>query len=259
MSLNLICIQLDSVWEDKPANFAKVRELLQDAAPSRNSLVVLPEMFATGFSSNLSETLENEVGPTELFLQEIARSFGVTVVGGLVTAGAEGRGRNQALAIGPAGEILTRYTKMRPFSLGGEGRVHEAGTGPVVFDCGGMRVAPLICYDLRFPELAREAVRLGAEVLVYIAAWPIRRQHHWITLLQARAIENQAYVIGVNRCGADPQFTYSGRSMVIDPHGIVIADAGEQQRVLRASIEAQVLRDWRLQFPGLADAGLLQG
>jgi predicted amidohydrolase len=135
--------------------------------------------------------------------------------------------------------------------------VHQAGTNVNVFEWQGLKIAPLICYDLRFPELAREAVRAGAEVLVYIAAWPVRRFLHWITLLQARAIENQAYVIGVNRYGSDPQFSYNGRSLIVDPHGVIIADAGEQERVLSAQIDSQIVRDWRSQFPALKDAGLM--
>jgi predicted amidohydrolase len=126
----------------------------------------------------------------------------------------------------------------------------------VIFEWAGLKISPLICYDLRFPELARAAVKLGAEVLVYIAAWPVKRYHHWITLLQARAIENQACVIGVNRTGQDPQFSYNGRSLVVDPHGIIIADAGEREQALRAELDTQVIRDWRAQFPALRDAGL---
>jgi predicted amidohydrolase len=143
---------------------------------------------------------------------------------------------------------------MQPFSLGGEAEVHERGDTPVVFEWGGLKIATLVCYDLRFPELARAAVRLGAEVLVYIAAWPVKRYQHWLTLLQARAIENQAYVIGVNRTGGDPQFSYNGRSVVVDPHGIIIADAGESECILRAEINPQAVHDWRAQFPALRDA-----
>ncbi|HYF34158.1 MAG TPA: carbon-nitrogen family hydrolase [Prosthecobacter sp.] len=254
MNLIIHGVQLDCVWEDKPANYAKVRELLAGRT-SPGSLIVLPEMFATGFSDALAKTVEPAGGPTEDFLRELAQTHQSCVIGGVVTSGSAGQGRNQALVIAPDGAVLARYIKMRPFSLGGESQVHERGDKPQVFEWAGLKVAPLICYDLRFPELAREAVRTGAEVLVYLAAWPIKRQQHWITLLQARAIENQAYVIGVNRCGTDPQFTYSGRSMVVDPHGVIIADAGEQERVLRVEMGDKIVRDWRAQFPALADAG----
>jgi predicted amidohydrolase len=255
MKATIYCVQLDSVWEDKEANFCKVRRLLEER-DLKGALVVLPEMFATGFSSHLAMTLEPPGGPTEAFLREMAQAHECFVLGGVVTPGQEGRGRNEAVAIGPQGELLARYAKMRPFSFGGESEVHERGDGPQLFEWADLNIAPLICYDLRFPEIGREAVRAGAEVLLYIAAWPIKRQQHWITLLQARAIENQAYVVGVNRCGTDPHFTYSGRSLVVDPHGIIIADAGEQEGVLRAEIDPAIVRDWRAQFPALADAGL---
>ncbi len=250
-------VQLDTVWENHAANHAKAKKLIADTNPQPGALIVLPEMFSTGFSMNLSVTAEPENGVTEQFLREIAVRHQCGVIGGLVTKTPDGRGRNQSLAIAPDGTLLTRYTKNRPFSLGGEDKAHHAGTHVNVFEWRGLKVAPLICYDLRFPELARDAVRAGAEVLVYIAAWPVKRIQHWITLLQARAIESLAYVIGVNRCGNDPQFSYNGRSLVVDPHGIIIADAAEQERVISAQIDSAVVRNWRAQFPALKDTGMV--
>jgi len=257
MTLPIHAMQLDSLWEDKAANFAHVREILHARPPVAGSLVVLPEMFGTGFSCELSMTAESVGGETEVFIRSLAMQYQCCVIGGVVTHGDNNFGRNQALVIAPDGSQLTRYTKRNPFSLGGETAVHQRGTAPVIFDYGGFKIAPLICYDLRFPELARAAVKLGAEALVYIAAWPVKRVQHWITLLQARAIENQAYVIGVNRCGTDPHYSYNGRSLVVDPHGIIIADAGERETVLRTEIETAILTEWRTQFPGLRDAGLM--
>ncbi len=255
--MNVHLIQIDSVWEDRPANHAKARKLIADANPQPGSLIVLPETFSTGFSMNLPVTAEPEGGPTEQFLREIAAQYQSCVIGGVVTKTNDGRGMNQSLAIAPDGTLLARYTKNYPFSMGGECEVHVAGTSVSIFEWQGLKIAPLICYDLRFPELARSAVRAGAEVLIYIAAWPVKRIQHWITLLHARAIENLAYVIGVNRCGTDPQFTYTGRSLVVDPHGIIIADAAEQERVISAQLDPAIVRGWRMQFPALKDAGLM--
>ncbi len=254
--MNVHLIQINSVWEDRAANHAKARQLIASASPQPGSLIILPETFSTGFSMNLSVTAEPTNGPTEQFLREMAVLYQSCVIGGVVTSTEDGRGMNQALALSPDGSVLARYTKNYPFSLGGEDQAHTAGTDVSLFEWQGLRIAPLICYDLRFPELARTAIRAEAEVLVYIAAWPVKRIQHWITLLQARAIENLAYVIGVNRCGTDPEFTYTGRSLVVDPHGLVIADAAEQERVVSARIEPAVLRDWRSQFPALRDAGI---
>lgn len=254
--MNVHLIQIDSVWEDRAANHAKARQLIAAAAPQPGSLIILPETFSTGFSMNLAVTAEPEGGPTEQFLREMAAHYQSCVLGGVVTQSADGRGKNQALALAPDGSILARYTKNYPFTFGGESVVHEAGQGVALFEWQGLRIAPLICYDLRFPELAREAVRAGAEVLIYIAAWPVKRIQHWITLLQARAIENQAYAIGVNRCGSDPDFTYTGRSLVVDPHGLIIADAAEQERVITAKVDFAIVHQWRAQFPALKDAGI---
>jgi predicted amidohydrolase len=157
------------------------------------------------------------------------------------------------LAIAPDGRELARYTKMRPFSLGGEAEVHTAGDQVPVFEWQGVQIAPLICYYLRFPELARAALAQGAELLIYIAAWPARRIQHWLTLLQARAIENQAYVLGVNRCGQEPQSTYCGRSALVDPHGVIVADASDGERVLTCTISPQTIRNWRQDFPSVND------
>lgn len=249
-------VQFSPVWEDRAANHARVQEMLAKAAPAPGGLIILPETFSTGFSLNTAITAEPEKGPTEQFLAEIARQHQCAVLGGLVTQTADGRGMNQSLTVAPDGQILARYTKNRPFSLIGEDRAHAAGRSVGIFEWQGLKIAPLICYDLRFPELARAAVREGAEVLLYIAAWPIKRVQHWITLLQARAIENLAFVIGVNRCGTDPDFTYPGRSLVVDPHGIILADAADREQVLSVPIDIEVARAWRREFPALRDAAL---
>ncbi|HTL28529.1 MAG TPA: nitrilase-related carbon-nitrogen hydrolase, partial [Tepidisphaeraceae bacterium] len=114
-------------------------------------------------------------------------------------------------------------------------------------------VAPFVCYDLRFPEIFRRAVRKGATLMTVIANWPEARINHWLTLLQARAIENQCYVIGINRCGFDPQLRYPGRSVVVDPHGVIIADAGHQQRVLIADLDPKLVETTRTKLPFLSD------
>jgi predicted amidohydrolase len=232
-----------------------VRQLIAAAEPKAGDLIVLAEMFATGFSKNLDLTQEPSTGPTSEFLRALAAETRCCVIGGLVGSGSSGLGQNLALAVSPAGLELGRYVKQQPFSLGGECTVHESGTIPCLFYWGGMRVSPLICYDLRFPELARAAVRQGAEVLIYIASWPIKRAQHWVTLLQARAIENQAWVIGVNRCGTDPEFVYPGRSLVVDPHGNIVVDAADREGVVSCRVEDQIVRQWRADFPALRDAG----
>jgi omega-amidase len=253
--MDIFIIQPDIAWEDRAANHERARELIKKASPGPGSLVVLPEMFASAFSMNLEATLQGEDREDERFLSELARGYSACVLGGVVSPGEAKRGRNQAVAFGPDGSELVRYTKIHPFSLGGECEAHESGKEVFTFPWGGFKVAPMVCYDLRFPELFREGARQGADLFVVIALWPARRVHHWLTLLRARAIENQAYVIGVNRTGNDPQHQYSGRSVVVDPHGFIIADAGEQEGTRRAQIEPGIVAAWRRDFPALRDAG----
>ena len=249
-------VQFDCVWEDPAANREKVRRLVGDARVGEGDLVVLPEMFLTGFSLAVERTAQGMHGEQEGFLVELARQHRCWVLGGVVTRQEAGKPFNEAVVMDPHGTVRCRYAKRQPFSLGGEDAVHGAGSKAEMFDWHDLRVAPLICYDLRFPELARDAVRLGAEMLIFIASWPIARVEHWVTLLRARAIENQAWVVGVNRCGRDPHFLYPGRSLVVDPHGVIVADASDRETVVQAECDPSLVREWRKAFPALKDAGI---
>jgi predicted amidohydrolase len=251
--MRVYCCQFDIVWEDKPANYARVRSLLGAARMPAGSLVVLPEMFATGFSMNVAGIAEPDDGATARFLSTAARELGVHIVGGLVAPGQHGRGLNQAVAFDPSGVHAARYTKQYPFTPGGESLHYARGADCVSFAWGGFTVAPLICYDLRFPEAFRRSTMRGVQFFTVIANWPVARESHWVTLLQARAIENQAYVAAVNRCGADPKFRYPGRSMIINPHGEVLADAGAGEGVIGADVDLEALLKWRRDFPVLED------
>ncbi len=252
--MKIALCQLDIAWENKNVNFQKVFAMLQNAEHlAKGALIILPEMYATGFSMNVDFIQEGEHRQAEKCLWETAKRFGATVIGGVVNRDANGRGLNQAVVFGPDGKEITRYTKMQPFALGGEAEHYTFGNEIKLFDCGGFRVAPFVCYDLRFPELFRHATQLGAQLFVDIANWPVTRIDHWLTLLRARAIENQAYVAGVNRVGRDPKYVYNGRSILVNPHGEIIADAGNGECVIGAEIEPQVVTDWRRDFPALND------
>jgi predicted amidohydrolase len=256
--MKLIGVQLDTVWEDKAATFDRVRRLLSASKPPPDSLLVLPEMFSTGFSLNVAGIQEGSKRAAEQFMESIAREYGICVLGGVVNLGPDGRGRNQALAYSPQGREIVRYDKMQPFTLGEEGKHYTAGNSIKHFDWQGVTIAPFVCYDLRFPELFRSAMKPTAggpraQLFVVIANWPYPRELHWTALLQARAIENQAYVIGVNRSGVDPKYKYFGRSMVIDPHGKILVDAGNSEKVISADIDSTTVDAWRRDFPALAD------
>ena len=260
--MRVACVQYDIAWHDKPANFAKVRSLLAAAGPcGPGGLIVLPEMFSTGFSMDVRAAAEDQTRPAENFLAELARHYGCHVLGGVVNVDADGLGRNEAVVFGPAGQEVMRYAKMHPFTYAREAQYFTSGNAPVVAELalGGparqapVRISCFVCYDLRFPEVFRSAAMAGAEVLAVIANWPASRREHWPALLAARAIENQAWVVGVNRAGNDPAASYSGGSMVVDPRGRVAAEADDGEMVLQAELDLADLREYRREFPALDD------
>ncbi len=245
-------VQSDILWEDKVANFDRVRDYLADTSAD---LIVLPELFATGFTMAAAEIAEPDLGQTESFLIALAKEKGAHVIGGLakIAPNGEGKPKNCAVLATPSGEIACRYEKIHPFSYGDEQLHYAAGSQVQCTSIGDWQVCPTVCYDLRFPELYRAGTALAAQLLIAIANWPAKRREHWRTLLQARAIENQAYVIGVNRCGADPNLDYAGDSLAIDPQGTIIADAGCDAGVVTADLNLTEVLDWRDQFPALRD------
>jgi omega-amidase len=251
--MKIVGCQLDIAWEDKSSNYEKVQRLLRRSEVSRGDLVVLPEMFPTGFSMNTGATCEGTPSETEIFLHDRAREHQLYLLGGLVNKGPDDRPRNQAVVYSPQGELLVRYSKIHPFTLGGEAACYAAGDQLVNFQWGKCLVTPFICYDLRFPEIFRSAVSRGTQLFAVIANWPVKREKHWVTLLQARAIENQAYVVGVNRCGNDPKHSYSGRSMILDPHGNILAEIGNEEGLIQAEVDLGVVENWRKEFPALQD------
>lgn len=252
--MNVAAVQLDIAWENKPENFTRARQLLENAAPEKGSLVALPEMFATGFSMNTGSIAEPYGGQTETFLSRTAKDFGIYLLAGAAMRGRDGRVRNKALVFSPSGDLAAFYAKMRPFTPGGESDHYTAGEKPTMFQWANCKVAPLVCYDLRFPELFRASTATAQpELFVVIANWPEKRIQHWIRLLQARAIENQAYVLGVNRVGRDPYYTYTGHSVIVDFNGDILRDAGEAEGIIQARLDLETLKKYRQGLPFLQD------
>jgi omega-amidase len=257
--MKVICAQLDILWEDKQSNYTKVRGMIDKLRPDPGALLVLPEMFSTGFSMNVEKIKEGIPSATEQFLGTIARLYRIYVIAGLVTQGADGKGKNEAVVLDAEGKTILRYSKLHPFALGGEAQHYSAGDCIELFNWQGFMTAPFICYDLRFPEIFRAASRKGAHLFTVIANWPNKREQHWVTLLRARAIENQAYVVGVNRCGIDPGHSYPGRTLVVDPHGVIVADGGSEEGLVTADIDLEKVLSWRKEFPVLQDSRLIAG
>ena len=261
--MKVYCIQPDIAWHDAAANRERLGRMIVEAAPAAGSLVVLPEMFASGFTGDVSAATDSPNDESAAWCAALAAQFGCTIVAGLVTTADDGRGRNQAAVFGPGGE-MGRYTKIHPFSHGGEARQYAPGDRIRVFqldDTGGMdgegaipvRVAPLVCYDLRFPETFRQAAVEGVDVFVVIASWPSAREHHWHALLRARAIENQAFVVGVNRTGSDPHVAYSGGTRVFDYDGHPLVSMDELPAVSSTTLDLEALRQYRRKLPFLSD------
>jgi len=256
--MNVHALQYSIHWEDKLANFSHLRALLEQLRPQPGDLVVLPELSCIGFTMRREGLAEEPKGETSQFFAGLAREYGVFLVGGASWWGDQQLGRNMALTFDPRGKLLGAYAKQHPFSYGGETEHYQAGDEFFRFDWNGCKVAPLVCYDLRFPETFRHLAWQGTEFYLVIANWPAARVHHWDLLLQARAIENQAYVLGVNRCGEDPKVSYPGSSRLIDPHGKVLASLQDQPGVLSASLDLEDLRAYRARFPALQDLKLPQ-
>lgn len=250
-------VQLDIRWEDREANFARVEQLLAASDVEEGDLVLLPEMFDSGFSMNTEATHDNE-GATRRFIEELAGDLGCFVQGGrtLRTCG-NCLAQNVATVYGPSGEPICEYQKVHPFSFGRESEHFAGGRHVMTYRAGAATVCPAICYDLRFPELFRYGAMRGAEIFALGANWPAPRHNHWRLLSIARAIENQAIVLSCNRCGSDPFLPYRGGSIAVDHMGEVLGELGEDEGVLSVELDLAALRDWRAQFPALPDIRLI--
>ena len=252
---------MDTVWEDKAENCRRIRGIVGGISGlGPGDLVVVPEMFDTGFSFAVSKTADDD-GATLAAICGIAHEFRVTLHGSRTVRGPDGRGRNRVTVAGPDGGVLAEYDKVHPFSYGRESEFFTGGSEVVTYawEAGDERLlaCPAICYDLRFPELFRIGMLRGAEVFVVGANWPKPRKMHRRALAVARAIENQAFVLCVNRAGRDPHLEYAGGSMAVSPTGEVIGEAGEAEEVLSVELDVASLRAWRATFPAWRDVKLM--
>jgi predicted amidohydrolase len=249
--VKVAAIQHDIVWEDAAATRAHVEPLIAQAARSGARLVVLTEMFATGFSMHPERIAEDEGGPTESFLAEQARAHGVTLIASIAQRGPDGKYRNNAIVAAPDASVR-RYAKIHPFTYSGEHEHYTAGDSTLTVDVEGLRVSVFVCYDLRFAD---EFWGLADDTDLYVvpANWPQERREHWRILLRARAVENQAYVLGVNRVGTVKSLEYVGDSAIIDPLGQVLAEASVGETVLLAEVNAQFVKEVRARLPFLPD------
>jgi predicted amidohydrolase len=243
-------IQLDIAWEDPAENFRRAQPLVCEAARAGARLLALPEMFATGFSMRAGE-MAAHAPATRAFLANTAERFGVWVIGGFAEPG-EDRPVNACSVFAPDGSEALNYHKIHPFSAAGEPEHFDAGEQLLTVEIEGVRVTPLVCYDLRFPELFRAAAA-ATDLFVVVANWPSRRAHAWRTLLAARAIDDQAWVLGVNRVGEAEGYPHNGDTSLLDPWGEVVATLAESQGVVTGEVDAAVVAEARRKFRFLKD------
>jgi omega-amidase len=248
--VKIALLQSDIAWEDVAENHRRADRLLAEAAAGGARLAILPEMFSTGFSMDSRRISQPPGGASETFLREQAKNRDLWILASIPESG-EPAARNMALLVSPKGSV-TRYAKIHPFSFAGEHEHYAAGDRVVTAEVEGLRVTPFVCYDLRFPEAFRAAAA-DTDFFAVVANWPDERREHWRTLLRARAIENQAYVAGVNRVGDGGRLHYAGDSAAVSPLGETLAEGDDRERVLFADIDPSVVTRLRSRFPALMD------
>ena len=253
--LTLSIIQSNLFWEEKTTNLRMLEEKIK-SIDQKTEVVVLPEMFSTGFSMKPTELAEPMDGETVEWMKRVSNENGIVLTGSIIIE-EEGKFYNRLIWMLPNGQY-GQYDKRHLFAYGEEDKHYSPGNKRLIASVKGWKINLLVCYDLRFPVWARQqSTAAGPEydVLIYVANWPERRSHAWKTLLCARAIENQCYVIGVNRVGSDGNNIYhSGNSLVIDPLGQVLYHMADEEDIFTIPLQKEKLEEARTKFPFWKDA-----
>lgn len=250
--MRLAGIQHDIVWEEPSATMAHLEPLVAGAAATGAELICLSEMFTSGFSMNTAVVAEPMDGPSVTFLHRQASRHGVLLCGSVPTIHPDHELPVNRLVVVDGNGVIGEYAKIHPFSFSGEDRHYGAGDRFCTLELAGVRCTFFVCYDLRFAD-EFWVTAADTDCYVVVANWPAARRLHWQTLLRARAIENQAYVLGVNRVGTDPALTYLGDSALVDPLGETLTSASTAETVIIGEVDPRVVRQVREQFPFQAD------
>ncbi|MFC6293745.1 carbon-nitrogen family hydrolase [Lactiplantibacillus daoliensis] len=246
--------QLDVQFGNPDENYRQVETAVTRAAEQAVDVIVLPEMWNTGYAlTRLAAFADFEGERTQKLLSQHARQFHVNLVGGSVAVERDGHYYNEMLVINRQGELLSRYDKVHRFGLMAEDRYITAGASENVFSIDDVPAMAVICYDIRFPEWLRKQAAQGPQVIFVAAEWPTVRLPQWRLLLQARAIENQAFVVAVNRVGSDPDNDFGGQSLVVDPLGQIVTEAGAHPEILTANLDLAQVKQVRGSMPVFAD------
>jgi omega-amidase len=247
--MKIALLQTSLHWENPKANRIQFEKMINSMEESVD-LIVLPEMFSTGFTMNPTEVAETMQGETIQWMQTIAKAKKAAILGGLIIK-ENNHFYNRLVFVYPSGELV-KYDKKHLFTLAGEDKVYTPGNEKIIIDYNGFKICPLICYDLRFPVFSRNVE--DYDLLIYVANWPKPRINAWDILLKARAIENQCFVIGVNRIGSDNnQLDYSGHSQAVDFLGNSILEPQENEGVFIVTLNKNELLSTRKKLDFLSD------
>jgi predicted amidohydrolase len=253
--MKIAIIQYNPVWEDKEVNKIKIKKILE-TSDEKFDLVVLPEMTLTGFTMNAVNLAESINGDTFQFFSQIAVQQSFDVFAGIIEK-SKSKPFNTLLHINSKGKLVKLYRKIHPFSYANEHKYFNAGKRPAITKVMNFKVGLSICYDLRFPELYRKYAKKKVHLIVDIANWPDTRIEHWRVLLKARAIENQCYVIGVNRVGKDLKLYYNGYSSVFDPMGNEVLSIVDKEGLFISELDKNYIIQTRERLPFLEDIKLI--
>lgn len=254
MKYNISIIQMDIAFGEPAINFSIAEEKMKEACQQPTDIIVLPELWTTGYDlTRLDEIADSQAKESILFLQKAAITYNVHIIGGSVANKKADGIYNTLLIINKSGELVHTYDKLHLFQLMDEHVYLKSGNATGMFELDNQSFAGMICYDIRFPEWIRAHTVKGAEVLFIVAEWPLPRLNHWKSLLIARAIENQCFIVACNRSGSDPNNVFAGHSMIIDPWGEVLVEAGENSEILAGAVDTAKVTEVRKTIPIFAD------
>ncbi|MBX9969366.1 carbon-nitrogen family hydrolase [Priestia aryabhattai] len=254
MSVKITCLQLDIAFGNPTKNRKYIQQKMMEAMKENPDILVLPELWDTAYDlTRLDEIADEEGQQAKQLISQFAKTNEVNIVAGSIAKKTEQGVTNTMYIFDRKGREVSQYSKLHLFKLMDEHLYLEAGTAKNLFTLEQSLCAGVICYDIRFPEWIRVHTSSGAEVLFVVAQWPAPRLAHWKALLISRAIENQCYVIACNRVGQDPNNTFAGHSLVIDPWGEIIAEAGDSEELLSADVNLELVKEIRKQIPVFTD------
>lgn len=248
-------VQYSPEWENPEKNILRIEEMIQ-SFNSKVDLLIFPELSLTGFTMNSKHFAEDLDGISTLYFMKLSQKLKINIFAGIIEKSEEGI-FNSLVHFNHDGLIIARYRKIHPFGYAAEDQNYKAGDEIVITKIDNIKFGLTVCYDLRFPELYRLYAKERVHVLINIANWPVARIEHWRTLLKARAIENQCFMIGVNRVGIDPHLQYNGYSSIFDPLGNEIISIPDEENIFITEIDIEMVKEVRNRLPFLEDIRMI--